>query len=83
MLLLFAALLLAACSKINQANYDKIETGMSKQAVVELLGEPTQADTSNLLGLSAGQLKWQNGDQVITLTLLNDKVMSKSMAAHP
>jgi len=38
--LLAALLLLAACSKVTQENYDKLTMGMKYSEVIELLGEP-------------------------------------------
>ena len=35
------ALLLTGCSKINMENYNKLETGMSYDEVVEIIGSPT------------------------------------------
>ncbi len=77
--LLLAAVLLAACSKLTQANYDKIEEGMSKQQVAALLGEPQEASGASFLGLSSGSAVWRDGKTAITVRFLNDKVVSKEL----
>lgn len=35
-------LLLAACSAVNQENYNKLKTGMDYDEVVKVLGKPSQ-----------------------------------------
>lgn len=77
--LLLAAVALAACSKLTQANYDKIADGMNKQQVVTLLGEPQEASGASFLGLSSGSAVWRDGKTVITVRFLNDKVVSKEL----
>jgi hypothetical protein len=47
--LLSFCVLLAACSKINQENYSKLSSGMTKADVETLLGKP--ADCSGARGM--------------------------------
>lgn len=49
--LLSLCVVLTACSKINQENYSKLKTGMSKAEVEQLLGTP--AECSGALGMSS------------------------------
>ena len=42
LMLLVVVLCLSACSKINQANYAKLQAGMAKAEVEALLGAPTE-----------------------------------------
>ena len=51
LLLLSFCVLMAACSKVNQDNYSKIQVGLSKAEVESLLGTPTEC--SGALGLSS------------------------------
>jgi hypothetical protein len=73
-------LLLAACSKISVENYQKLSLGMSRTEVVALLGEPTQSDASDLLGVSGETAVWQHGDIKIEATLINKKLIARSMS---
>ncbi|WP_410500175.1 DUF3862 domain-containing protein [Chitinibacter sp. S2-10] len=74
------AFALIACSKITAENYQKIETGMSRAQVVEILGEPTQTQTSNLVGIASEQAVWESGKVKITATLVNDTVLIRNMS---
>jgi outer membrane protein assembly factor BamE (lipoprotein component of BamABCDE complex) len=40
------ALLLAACSKVDQAHYAKVTNGMSEEQVYDILGKPDEATCS-------------------------------------
>jgi hypothetical protein len=44
-------LLLAACNKVNQENFSKLQAGMSKAEVEQLLGAPTEC--AGALGFSS------------------------------
>jgi hypothetical protein len=72
------ALLLAACSKVTQENYARIQDGMSEQEVVALLGPATDSGGVSLLGLSGGSSRWVAKDAVITIQFVNGKVIGKS-----
>lgn len=73
------ALLLAACSKVTQENYAKIQDGMSEQEVIALLGPATESGGMSLLGVSGGSSKWVAKDAVISIQFVNDKVVGKSI----
>jgi hypothetical protein len=62
---------LAACSKINKENYDKLKMGMDYPEVVKLLGEPTKCD--GLLG--AKSCTWGEAPKTIKIQLVADKVI--------
>ena len=78
--LLGAVLLLSACSKATQANFDQVKEDMSKDEVIALLGEPTQAESGSMLGMSGASLVWEGDDVVISVQILNDKVVMKSLS---
>ena len=77
--LAFAALLLlAACSKVTQENFAKIQDGMTEQEVTTILGNPTESTSGSLLGISGTSSKWTSGDAVIAVSFVNGKVAMKS-----
>ena len=69
--LLSFCVLLAACSKINQRNYSKLSTGMTKAEVEQLLGTPT--DCSGALGMSS--CTWGDQKSFISVQYAGDKVL--------
>lgn len=85
--LLLAASLLAACggdvlSKATVENYERIESGMSKTDVHDILGSPDEIagdDIGNLLSLR--KETWRGPKQRITVTYTNDAVVLKSIDA--
>jgi hypothetical protein len=70
------------CSKVSQANYDKISNGMTISEVKAILGEPN--DSGSVEGgigdvtASATKMVWGNDSKSITVTFVNDKVTAKS-----
>lgn len=73
-----AALLLAACSKITQENFAKVQDGMTEQEVHALLGAPTESSSLQVAGLSGTSSKWAGGDATIAIRFINGKVALKS-----
>jgi hypothetical protein len=73
-----AVLLLAACSKVTQENFARIQSGMSEQEVAAVLGSPSESSSSSVLGISGTASKWTGGDAVITIRFINGKVALKS-----
>ena len=80
--LVVGAFCLAACgaSRINQANFEKIKTGMSLAQVQAILGEPTEASSVDLAVFSGTASKWRQGDVTITIQFVNGKVMAKQFS---
>lgn len=74
----FAALAIAACSKITQENFAKVQEGMSEQEVIALLGAPTESNSVNVLGVSGTSSRWVSGDVVITVRFVNGQVALKT-----
>ena len=72
------ALALAACSKVTQENYARIQDGMSEQEVHSILGAPAESSSVTVLGLSGTSSRWQSGDAVISIQFANGKVRLKS-----
>lgn len=77
-LVLAAAILLAACSKVTQENFSRIQDGMSEKEVRGLLGEPTESSSAAVLGVSGTSSRWVDGETVITVRFVNGKVALKS-----
>lgn len=72
-------------SKVNQANYDKIETGITGlkiENVKEIMGEPTEQQSSGIglggIGIKGNTMTWKDGNKSITIVFLNDQAISKS-----
>jgi hypothetical protein len=77
--LAFAALLLlAACSRVTQDNFNKVQDGMTEQEVSAILGSPTESSSGSLLGISGTSSTWTGGDAVITIQFVNGKVALKT-----
>ena len=73
-----AAVLIAACSKVTQENFARIQEGMSEQEVTGLLGSPTESNSINVLGVSGTASRWAGRDAVISVSFVNGKVALKS-----
>ena len=68
---------LAACSKLNQDNLDKVQNGMTTAQVKAILGEPTSSDSSNALGIVSGTTYVYHTDKSdVKITFVNDKVIA-------
>ena len=76
--MLFLAAALAACSKVTQENFAKVQDGMTEAEVVALLGSPTESSSVQVLGVSGTASKWVSGDATITIRFVNGKVALKS-----
>jgi hypothetical protein len=79
----FSLLLLAACSKVNQTNFDKIQNDMTKEQVLGILGTPTETSQGEFAGVSGGACVWKSKDGEIEVRFFNDKVISKNFSKGP
>jgi hypothetical protein len=73
-----AAVLLAACTRITQENFSRIERGMSEQEVISILGSPTESSSVDVLGISGTAARWAGNDAEITVRFVGGKVALKS-----
>ncbi|MCQ4346382.1 outer membrane protein assembly factor BamE [Pseudomonas stutzeri] len=71
-LVLGACLLLAACNKVNQENFARLKTGMSKAEVEQLLGAPSEC--AGALGFTSCTWGEEQGP-LISVQFANDKVL--------
>jgi len=78
-LALLCAIILS-CSKISQKNYDKINTNMTMQEVMAILGEPTNSESINIAGISGTSAVWKDQNGEIDIQFLNDRVAVKSFS---
>ena len=69
--LLTLCVVLTACSKINQENYARLQAGMSKAEVEQLLGTPSEC--SGALGMSS--CTWGDERSFISVQYAADKVV--------
>ena len=78
--ILFAAaalLLVVACSRLTEANLEKIHNGMTTSEVKAILGEPTNSATSSALGIVSGTTyTYHTSSSDVKITFLNDKVIA-------
>ncbi len=78
---LLASALLAGCgSKITQENFDKIQTGMSREDVKAILGEPTESSGVSVGTISGDSWVWKKDGTVITIQFVGGKVLAKQFA---
>ncbi|HVP08290.1 MAG TPA: outer membrane protein assembly factor BamE [Burkholderiales bacterium] len=75
---LSAALLLAACSKVTQENFARIQDGMTEQQVAAILGAPTETSSGSILGIAGTSSTWRDGDAVIAIRFVDGKAVLKS-----
>ncbi len=80
--LLLVGFCLAACetSRINQDNYEKIQTGMTTSQVEAILGPPTEASGVDLTLFSGTMSTWKRGEVTITIQFVNGKVVAKQFS---
>lgn len=69
--LLGLCLFLAACNKVNQENFAKLKTGMSKTEVERLLGAPSEC--SGALGFTS--CTWGDEQTFISIQFAQDQVL--------
>lgn len=67
-------LLTSGCSKITNENFAKIETGMSYDEVVAILGPPNQVD--DVIGTRSAV--WGQEPKTISIKFVADKVIFRS-----
>jgi len=81
-LTIFVCVSLVSCSgsKISQANFEKIQTGMTLAQVQAILGEPTESASLDVAGFSGTGSKWQAGEVTITIQFVNGKVIAKQLS---
>lgn len=75
------ALLLTACgSRITPDNYAKLEAGMTREQVYDILGKPTEVSGKGIGSLTMSSETWKGPAYRIHITFGNDKVAIKSIS---
>jgi chemotaxis signal transduction protein len=71
------------CNRVTRENYNKVQAGMTVQQVKDILGNPdeTKSAGASVLGISADKttMIWKSGDKSITVTFVNEQVLTTSM----
>ncbi|MDD3619355.1 MAG: hypothetical protein RBR09_10230 [Desulfobulbaceae bacterium] len=72
-LIIIASLLflLAACSRVTQENYRRLQVGMEYSEVTAVLGKPSRCDSV----LTAKTCDWGKKDRMITVRFVGDKAV--------
>ena len=80
-LLIVTALLAACSSNVNEANYDKITTGMKEDQVGKILGIASESRSSSMkVGddtFTSTQSRWRGDKGTIVVVFFNGEVQSK------
>lgn len=79
MVILASALLVGCGSKVTQENFDKIQTGMSREDVKAILGEPTESSGVSVGAISGDSWVWKTDGTVITIQFVGGKVLAKQL----
>jgi outer membrane protein assembly factor BamE (lipoprotein component of BamABCDE complex) len=74
---LFSAVLIGCQSRVTAANFDCIQSGMTRAEVVLILGEPDETAGVAFGGLSGQAATWSQGDDQIIVQFVNNKVFGK------
>ena len=75
-LIVAALLLVTACSRLTEANLEKVHNGMTTTEVKAILGDPTSSDTGGALGITGTTYTYHSGSSDVKITFLNDKVIA-------
>jgi outer membrane protein assembly factor BamE (lipoprotein component of BamABCDE complex) len=77
LLTITAALLVTACSRLTEANLQKVQNGMTTDEVKAILGDPTSSQTGSALGIVSGTTYVYHTDTSdVKITFVNDKVIA-------
>ena len=75
LLLLLTAL---GCTRLTQENFNKVQTGMTYEEVVTILGEPSDNQSVGAGPLSASSITWEDDSARVNIKFLNNKVQLKA-----
>lgn len=77
----FFLLSLISCgSRINQDNYEKVQSGMTEAKVKKILGEPNDSQSIGFGPLSGTTSTWKNKGISISIQFVNGKVKLKNFS---
>ncbi|MGQ0501600.1 MAG: outer membrane protein assembly factor BamE domain-containing protein [Panacagrimonas sp.] len=75
-----AVLLVAACTRVTPENYAKLEAGMTRSQVYEILGKPDEVSGGGIGKLTVSGETWKGRGQTITVTFGGDQVVLKGIS---
>jgi hypothetical protein len=64
-------------SKVTQENFDKIQTGMSRDDVKAILGDPTESSGISVGAISGDTWVWTKDGATIAVQFIGGKVFAK------
>lgn len=71
---------LAGCGdRITKAEYRRIETGMTRDQVIAVLGTPDALHAAAVGELSGASAAWRADERVVSVLFVNGKVVFKSL----
>lgn len=79
--LALAVALLAGCSAVTPENYARIQAGMTRDEVYQILGKPSEVSGGGIGPLTVSNETWTGGKHSIRITFGGDKVALKSIDA--
>jgi hypothetical protein len=74
-------ILLAGCSKVTPDNYALLESGMTRDEVHAVLGEPDEVSGGGIGRMTLMTERWSGRKHVISVTFASDKLTLKSIEA--
>jgi hypothetical protein len=78
---------LIGCSKVTPTSYAKIQVGMTRASLQEILGKPSDERSAGtdigIVGVTGKMLTWKDADRQISVVLVNDTVVLKSQVGLP
>lgn len=77
---LAAVMLIAACSRVTTENYAKVQAGMTREQVYEILGQPDEVNGGGLGQFTISSETWKGRNQTIHVTFGSEKVALKSIS---
>lgn len=79
-IVLAITLLLTACSKATPENYEKIASGMKRDAVYSILGKPDTVSATGAGPYAMSSEYWNGKTHVISITFGGDTVALKNIS---
>jgi hypothetical protein len=79
---LAGVMLIAACSRATLENYSKVQSGMTREQVYEILGEPDEVNGGGLGQFTISSEVWKGNQQTINITFGSEKVALKSITQN-
>ncbi len=75
---LLLLLVATGCTRLTQENFNKVQTGMTYEEVVSILGEPSDNKSLGAGPLSASSITWEDDSARVNIKFLNNKVQLKA-----